>query len=268
MSRTGAELLVETLAAAGTRYMFSVSGNQILSIFDATIGSDIEIVHTRHEAAAVHMADGWGRITEAPGVALVTAGPGHCNALSALYTARMAESPLLLLSGHSPLSQLGQGAFQEIDQVAMAAPLAKASWLARDSASLGAEIAAALALSREGRPGPVHISLPCDVLEAPVKTEAPAAPAPASCPVPGTAVLEEILDRLGRARRPLILCGPAMARARRWSGARRLSQATGIPLLPMESPRGTDDPWLHAAGDCLGSADLVLLAGKLSLIHI
>ena len=262
MSRTGAELLVETLAAAGTRYMFSVSGNQILSIFDATIGRDIEIVHTRHEAAAVHMADGWGRITEAPGVALVTAGPGHCNALSALYTARMAESPLLLLSGHSPLSQLGQGAFQEMDQVAMAAPLTKASWLARDSASLGAEIAAALALSRAGRPGPVHISLPSDVLEAPVKTEATAAPAPASCPVPEAAVLEEILDRLGRARRPLILCGPAMARARRCSGARRLSLATGIPLLPMESPRGTDDPWLHAAGDCLGSADLVLLAGK------
>ena len=71
MSRTGAELLVETLTAAGSRYMFSVSGNQILSIFDATIGRDIEIVHTRHEAAAVHMADGWGRITEAPGVALV-----------------------------------------------------------------------------------------------------------------------------------------------------------------------------------------------------
>ena len=262
MSRSGAELLVEALVAAGTKYLFSVSGNQILSIYDATIGRDVEIVHTRHEAAAVHMADGWGRITEAPGVALVTAGPGHCNALSALYTARMAESPLLLLSGHSPLAQLGQGAFQEMDQVSMAAPLTKASRLARDSASLGAEIAAALSLSGSGRPGPVHISLPSDVLEAPVDTEAPAAPAAASSPVPDAALVEEILGRLGGARRPLILCGPAMARARRWSGARRLSLATGIPLLPMESPRGTDDPWLHAAGDCLGTADLVLLAGK------
>ena len=158
MPRSGAELLVEALVAAGTKYLFSVSGNQILSIYDATIDRDIEIVHTRHEAAAVHMADGWGRLTETPGVALVTAGPGHCNALSALYTARMAESPLLLLSGHCPLAQMGRGAFQEMDQVALAAPLTKASRLARDSASLGAEIAAAIALSGAGRPRSPSIS--------------------------------------------------------------------------------------------------------------
>ena len=262
MSRSGAELLVEALVAAGTRYLFSVSGNQILSIYDATIGRDIEIVHTRHEAAAVHMADGWGRLTETPGVALVTAGPGHCNALSALYTARMAESPLLLLSGHCPLAQIGKGAFQEMDQVAMAAPVTKASRLARDSAFLGADIAGALALSRSGRPGPVHISLPSDVLEAAVAAESPPAPAAAS-PLPlDAALVDEILDLLGRARRPLILCGPAMARPRRRAGARKLSRATGIPLLPMESPRGTDDPWLRAATDCLGTADMVLLAGK------
>ena len=262
MSRSGAELLVEALVAAGTKYLFSVSGNQILSIYDATIGRDIEIVHTRHEAAAVHMADGWGRLTEVPGVALVTAGPGHCNALSALYTAGMAESPLLLLSGHCPLAQIGKGAFQEMDQVALAAPLTKASWLARDSASLGADVAAALALSGAGRPGPVHLSLPSDVLEAAVETEAPPAPTAASSAPPDAGLVDEILDLLAGARRPMILCGPAMARGRRWCGARRLSQSTGIPLLPMESPRGTDDPWLHAATDCLRTADLVLLAGK------
>ena len=118
MSKTGAELLIESLISAGVKHLFSLSGNQILSLYDASIGRDINLIHTRHEAAAVHMADGWGRLTEQPGVALLTAGPGHCNAISALYGALMAESPVVLLSGHSPYAQIGSGAFQEINQVA------------------------------------------------------------------------------------------------------------------------------------------------------
>ena len=109
MSRTGAQRLVEVLAAHGVKHLFTLSGNQILSIYDATVGRDIALVHTRHEAAAVHMADAWGRLTDEPGVALVTAGPGHCNAVSALYGALMSESPLVLLSGHAPRAQLGTG---------------------------------------------------------------------------------------------------------------------------------------------------------------
>src|SRR5205809_7164173 len=112
MSARGADLLVDALAMAGVRHLFSLSGNQILSVYDATVGRDITLIHTRHEAAAVHMADGWARMTEEPGVALVTAGPGHLNAISALYTALMSESPVVLLSGHAPRSQAGRGAFR------------------------------------------------------------------------------------------------------------------------------------------------------------
>ena len=103
--------MVDALVAAGVRHLFSLSGHQILSIY-ATVGRGLSIVHTRHEAAAVHMADAWGRLTEEPGVALVTAAPGHLNALSALYGALMAESPVVLLSGHAPLGQVGRGGFQ------------------------------------------------------------------------------------------------------------------------------------------------------------
>ena len=120
---TGADLLVETLRAHGLKTVFSLSGNQILSIYDATHGRGVDLLHTRHEAAAVHMADGWGRLTETPGVALVTAGPGHLNAVSGLYTALMSESPMVLLSGHAPRAQRGRGAFQEIDQVGAARPV-------------------------------------------------------------------------------------------------------------------------------------------------
>src|SRR6202521_4496019 len=80
-----ADILIREMLALGIRRCFSVSGNRVMAIYDAVIDSGIEIIHTRHEAAAVHMADAWGRLTEEPGIALVTAGPGHMNALSALY---------------------------------------------------------------------------------------------------------------------------------------------------------------------------------------
>jgi len=263
MSRTGATLLVDTLVAAGVRHLFTLSGNQILSIYDATIGRDVALVHTRHEAAAVHMADGWGRLTETPGVALVTAGPGHLNALSALYTAQMAESPVVLLSGHAPRAQLGRGAFQELDQVGAARPVCKAAWLVEDPARVGDDVARALALATAGRPGPVHLSLPADVLEARVPDAARPQRVVAVEPAPlADAAIRAALDLLAGAARSLLLAGPAMGRPRRWADVARLADATGAAALVMESPRGVNDPWLHGATACLGEADLVVLLGK------
>ena len=264
MSKTGAELLIESLISAGTKHLFSLSGNQILSLYDASIGRDIALIHTRHEAAAVHMADGWGRLTEQPGVALLTAGPGHCNAISALYVALMAESPVVLLSGHSPYAQIGSGAFQEIDQVAAAKPVTKAAWLVEDANHLDKAITDALSLACEGRPGPVHLSLPSDVLEAPVSPQLLHGTDKdnASTDVPPTNDVDDILHQLTEAKHPLILAGPAMGRDLRWTEVERLSEAIGIPALPMESPRGVNDPWLHQGTNCLSKADLVLLVGK------
>ncbi len=264
MSKIGAELLIESLISAGVKHLFSLSGNQILSLYDASIGRDINLIHTRHEAAAVHMADGWGRLTEQPGVALLTAGPGHCNAISALYGALMAESPVVLLSGHSPYAQIGSGAFQEIDQVTTAKPVTKAAWLVEDAAHLDAAITAALSLACEGRPGPVHLSLPTDVLEASVSPEhlQRMDEDTATTNVAPTNNVADILRQLSEATRPLILVGPAMGRPGRWTEVKQLSESTGIPALPMESPRGINDPWLHQATNCLSKADLVLLVGK------
>ena len=264
MSKTGAELLIESLISAGIKYLFTLSGNQILSLYDASIGRDIDLIHTRHEAAAVHMADGWGRLTEQPGVALLTAGPGHCNAISALYGALMAESPMVLLSGHSPHAQIGSGAFQEVDQVATAKPVTKAAWLVEDPNHLDEAITTALSLACEGRPGPVHLSLPADVLEATVSPQSLQGTDKnaASIGVASASDVDDILRQLTEAEHPLILAGPAMGRPLRWTEVERLSEATGIPALPMESPRGVNDPWLHQATNCLSKADLVLLVGK------
>ena len=112
----GADALCKTLRDAGVERLFTLSGNHIMPVFDAALEAGIELIHVRHEAAAVHMADAYARLTGAPAVALVTGGPGHANAVSALYTAQMSESPVLLLSGHAPNEQLGMGSFQEMRQ--------------------------------------------------------------------------------------------------------------------------------------------------------
>jgi len=91
----GADFLARTLAAVGARHVFTLSGNHVMSVFDAALDAKLGLVHVRHEAAAVHMADAWGRLTGEPGIALVTGGPGHANAVGALYTALAADSPLV-----------------------------------------------------------------------------------------------------------------------------------------------------------------------------
>src|SRR5512146_2070589 len=140
----GADLVAQTLSRAGVKHVFSLSGNHVMSVYDAALDARLEILHVRHEAAAVHMADAWGRLTGEPGVALVTGGPGHANAVSALYTALAAESPLVLISGHAPLGELGKGAFQEMRQAEIAAPLCKASWTSRSAKEVGKDVARAL----------------------------------------------------------------------------------------------------------------------------
>ena len=162
----GADVLARAITAAGIRRIFTLSGNHIMSVFDAALDEKIGLVHVRHEAAAVHMADAWGRLTGQPGIALLTGGPGHANGVSALYTALAAESPMVLLSGHAPLNELSLGAFQEMRQADVAAPLVKESFTARSAAALGEDFARAVRVALSGRPGPVHLSLPSDVLDA------------------------------------------------------------------------------------------------------
>src|SRR5262245_33105942 len=118
---------MRSLDAAGVSTVFALSGNHIMTLFDAALGTRIKLVHVRHEAAPVDMAGAWGRLKREPGVALVTGGPGHANAVGALFTALSAESPMVLLSGHVASNEVGRGGFQEIRQAEIAAPVAKAS---------------------------------------------------------------------------------------------------------------------------------------------
>ena len=172
MTLRGADIVIKTLERAGHTTIFTLSGNHIMSLFDAAIDSKMELSHVRHEAASVHMADAFGRLTGRPGIAWVTGGPGHANAVGALFTALGQESPMVLMSGHTETDQLGRGGFQELKQVEMAAPVTKASWMARDTATVGMDVARAIRIATSGRTGPVHLSLPSDILDAAVPEEA------------------------------------------------------------------------------------------------
>ena len=218
------------------------------------------------------MADAHARLTGKPGVALVTGGPGHANAVGALYTAQMSESPVVLLSGHAPNDQLGMGSFQEMRQAEMAAPVTKLSFTVASAASLAADVTRALRTAIAGRPGPVHLSLPTDVLDSLIdaspQTIGPGAStgshATISAPVKalGAADAMRSLLWLAAGARPLVLAGPCMLTPRESVKLQELESACGIPVIGMESPRGVNDPALGAFAQMLGEADRVLLVGK------
>ena len=260
----GAGLLVDTLVQAGIRRIFSLSGNQIMPVYDACIDADLSLVHVRHESAAVHMADAWAQITGEIGVALVTAGPGFGNALSALFSARHSESPVLLLSGDSPVGADGDAAFQEMPQTALAGPLVKTALRPDHAERIGHDTASAIACARSGRPGPVHVALPFDLLRSPVGEEGRVrAPElqrrPHALP---DEIAAEVVQRIARAERPIVLTGPRMNPSRDGARVAALRAALRAPVVAMESPRGLRDPALGTFSDALARSDLVVLLGK------
>lgn len=256
----GADAVVAALQRIGTKTLFVMSGNQLMPVFDACVGVDLKLIHVRHEAAAVHMADAWGRLTGEPGIALIPAGPGFLNGLSALYSARMSESPVVVLSGHAPLASIGKGSFQEMPQAEIAASLCKSSWMVESADDLGSAILQAAAIANTGRPGPVHVALPFDLLNAEASQDiAPLADEP---PIGGDADLRAVVDALSGAKRPLVLVGPLLMQPPYAGLLASLREKTGVPVIEAESPRGVNDPALGAFAEVVGQADCVVLLGK------
>jgi len=260
----GADIVARSLKRLGCHRVFTLSGNHIMSIFDAALDADLDLVHVRHEAAAVHMADAHGRLTGEAGIALVTGGPGHANAVGALFTALGAESPMVLLSGHAATWELGRGGFQELRQADMAAPVTKASWTSSATETLGRDIGEAIRIATSGRHGPVHLSLPSDLLDARIDDSAVVWPnwqtlRPAVLP---DATADKILAAIAEAARPVIIAGPQMSTVNGRALLERLETATGAPAVIMESPRGLADATLGAFPDLIKRADLIVLLGK------
>ena len=160
----GGDRVAAALAAHGVRFLFTLCGGHIAPILVAAKARGIRIVDARDEATAVFAADAVARLTGKPGVAAVTAGPGVTNALTALENAKLAQSPLLLIGGAAPTALQGRGALQDIDQGPVVAPFVKWAKRVRRVRDLAPAVAEALAVAREGVPGPVFVECPVDLL--------------------------------------------------------------------------------------------------------
>ncbi|CRG49287.1 MULTISPECIES: acetolactate synthase 3 large subunit [Yersinia pseudotuberculosis complex] len=167
---SGAEMVVRSLIDQGVKHVFGYPGGAVLDIYDAlhTVGG-IDHVLVRHEQGAVHMADGYARATGEVGVVLVTSGPGATNAITGIATAYMDSVPMVVLSGQVPSSLIGFDAFQECDMVGISRPVVKHSFLVKRTEDIPMVLKKAFYLASTGRPGPVVIDLPKDIVGPAVK---------------------------------------------------------------------------------------------------
>ena len=259
----GADWLVAGLTEAGVTTIFSLSGNQIMPVYDATMDHDMRIIHTRHEGAAVYMAEAAAQMTGDVGIALLTAGPGFANGLSAMYTVKESETPVVILSGDSPRSRDSHGAFQELDQCATAAPMVKASFRARAGNELKTDILKAIALAKHGRPGPVHLALPDDVLRQTGEQSAESCVAdPEALNSLSNDQLSQIESAIASSEKPMIVLGPDFCRPHAKASVDAISSQLNIPCVAFESPRGLRAPRLGAFAEVLGESDLIISIGK------
>ena len=253
--------LIQSLANLGVEVIFSLSGNQIMPLYDACIDANVRIIHTRHEGAAVYMAEAYAQITGKMGVALVTAGPGLLNAVSALYSAAQSETPLLLISGDAASHLDGRGAFQELDQISITSPITKNSVRPTCPRDMLPAMSKAVSNALGGTPGPVHLALPFDTLSAP-DAGAPLLTIP-SPEVTGLskAQLNELFESLSTARRPIVITGPQSNQSRQPVACEALTKKLGMPLICLESARGLADTFYGNFPDVLTASDLIILMG-------
>jgi acetolactate synthase I/II/III large subunit len=227
--RTGAQILVDGLAAQGADVAFGVPGESYLAVLDALLDSPIRYVTCRHEAGAANMAEAYGKLTGRPGVCMVTRGPGATHASVGVHTAFQDSTPMLLIVGQVARVMRGREAFQEVDYEAMFAPIAKWSCEIRDAARIPELLARAYSVATSGRPGPVVLALPEDVL---VET-ADVNDAPSASPVqahPGAGDLVRARDLLAGAERPFVLVGGQPWSAEAAHDLQAFCEASALPV--------------------------------------
>ena len=161
---TGSQAIIRCLQEEGVKIIFGFPGGAVIDLFDALMDSDITNVLVRHEQGAVHAADGLARVTGEVGVALLTSGPGATNGVTAIATAYMDSIPLVILTGQVPTPLIGNDAFQEVDIVGITRPCTKHNYLVKDAKDLVPTLREAFHIARTGRPGPVLVDLPKDVV--------------------------------------------------------------------------------------------------------
>jgi len=206
MGRSGGQIVVDSLVAHGVTTTFGVPGESYLAVLDALHDTDIRVVTCRHEGGAAYMAEAWAKFTGRVGVCLVTRGPGATNASIGVHAAMQASTPMVLLVGQVATHEQGREAFQEIDYREMFGGVAKWATEIESADTASAVMAEAFHRAASGRPGPVVVALPEDVLSS--TTDSPAVPAIAvDLQQPSTDEVDAVLAALAAAERPVVLVG-------------------------------------------------------------
>ena len=262
MSQTGGELVCAALAGAGIGTIFSVSGNQILPVYDAALDADVRILHNRHESASAYAAAAYADLTGEVGVVLTSAGPGFLAALQGIAAAKTMELPILFFSGDSPVSQRGKGAFQEMNQPQIASAVCKTSFRIDRPADIPAAIIEAIDEATSGVPGPVHVSLPGDVLAG--RGEATEPPArrpdhPGELTGDEAEVIDQMAQTLTESKRPLIFVRPSLARGEAGRIAVGVARTVGVEPIVIEAPRGLADPKYGGLSSQIAGCDCALV---------
>ena len=241
--QTGAHAVVRTLEALGVERVFGYPGGAIMPVYDALTGSSLKHILVRHEQAAAFAADAQARLTGKAGVCLATSGPGATNLLTGIANAYMDSVPMIILTGQVPSGLMGTDAFQEVDVFGMSMPVVKHSIIIRDPMRIPELMAEAFQIAESGRPGPVLIDLPKDVLQAEAYPTLP--PVPRSTAGPSRAEQADIdaaAALLSQSRRPVLYIGGGVALGQAVEAVRDFMTRTGIPAVATLKGLGCADP--------------------------
>lgn len=236
---TGAKLVAEALATRNTKVIFTLSGGHITPIYQHLENTDIRLFDTRHEQAAVFMAEAWGKLTRTPGTAMVTAGPGFTNALTGIASARLSNTPLVLIAGAIGLETKDKLDLQDMPQAPVIDPLVKKAFVCMVPERIPEYIDMAYRTASSGRPGPVYLELPVDVLNAEAKSTKITRTFTyiESRPVDIDGA-EKALEIITSATKPIVIGGSGI-----WYGdcadeLKTFAEITGIPVFTFAMGRG------------------------------
>ena len=229
MTRSGGQVLVDQLVLHGADLAFGVPGESYLAVLDALHDAPLRLIVTRHEGGAANMAEAYGKLTGRPGVCMVTRGPGATHASNGVHTAFQDSTPMLLLIGQVARDTVGREGFQELDYRAMYGAIAKWATQVDDAARLPEIVGRAFAVATSGRPGPVVLALPEDMLSERVDVPdarphraVPAAPAPDA--------MARLGELLAQARAPLAIVGEGGWTAQTGADIAAFAETQAVPV--------------------------------------